>query len=257
MNRYIRFARETAYAAGQTLLKGHRKNIEVSRKGVVNLVTEMDLRSERLIRDAVRKTFPSHSLLAEESFSEDTGSRYRWIVDPLDGTTNYVHGYPVWCVSMALELDGEIVGGVVNDPNRDEMFYGWRGRGAFLNRRRLHVSRQTRLSDALLATGFPYDIRESDLDNLDNFARFYKLCRSVRRGGSAALDLAYTAAGIFDGFWELKLSPWDTAAGKLLVEESGGTVTDLSGGAFDIFGKEIACANSRLLVQMLDVLSRH
>ena len=129
-------------------------------------------------------------------------------------------------------------------------------KGAFLNRKRLHVSRQVRLSDALIATGFSYDIRESDVDNLDNFVRFYKRCQSVRRGGSAALDLVYTSAGIFDGFWELKLSPWDTAAGKLLVQEAGGTVTDFSGNNFDILGKEIVCANSRLLHQMLEILRR-
>jgi myo-inositol-1(or 4)-monophosphatase len=254
MNRYIRFAKETAFVAGQMLLNGMSKNIRIERKGEVNLVTEMDLESEKMIYSAIRKAFPAHSILAEEGTSKDTGSRYRWIVDPLDGTTNYAHRYPVWCVSVALEFDSEILGGVIYNPNLDEMFYGWRGKGAFMNRKRLHVSRQSRLSEAFLATGFPYDIRETELDNIDNFARFYKRCQAVRRGGSAALDLAYMAAGVFDGFWELKLSPWDTAAGKMLVEEAGGEVTDFSGNSFDIFGKEIVCANSKLLRQMLEVL---
>lgn len=256
MNKYIRFAKETAYAAGQMLLKGASRNIRIDHKGAVNLVTEMDLKSEKMIHSAIRREFASHSILAEETHSEDTGSRYRWIVDPLDGTTNYAHRYPIWCVSIGIERDGEIVGGVIYNPNLDEMFYGWRGKGSFLNGKRLHVSRETRLSHALLVTGFPYDIRESDVDNLDNFARFYKVCQSVRRGGSAALDLAYVAAGRFDGFWELKLSPWDTAAGKLLVEEAGGHVTDFSGSEFDIFSKEIVCANKRLHKQMLEVLNR-
>lgn len=254
MNRHLRFAKQTAYDAGRMLLKGMSGKIRIDRKGEVNLVTEMDLKSEKMIHKAIRTAFPSHSILAEEVSSEDTGSPYRWIVDPLDGTTNYAHRYPVWCVSIALEINNEIAGGAIYNPNLDEMFYGWRRKGAFLNRRRLHVSDQSKLSDAFLATGFPYDIRESEVNNLDHFARFYKLCQSVRRGGSAALDLAYTAAGIFDGFWELKLSPWDTAVGKLLVEEAGGKVTDFSGGKFSIFGKEIACANRKLLQQMLDVL---
>ena len=254
MNRYVRFAKETAYTAGQMLLKGVSKKIKVEHKGIVNLVTEMDLKSERMIYSAIRKSFRSHSILAEEEASEDTGSRYRWIVDPLDGTTNYAHRYPVWCVSIALELDGEIIAGVIYNPNLEEMFYASRNRGAFLNRRRLHVTKTSKLSDAFFATGFPYDIRESDVDNLDHFARFYKVALAVRRGGSAALDLAYTAAGIFDGFWELKLSPWDTAAGKLLVEEAGGTVTDFSGKRFNILKKEIVCANSKLAKQMLRIL---
>ncbi len=238
------------------LLSGMSKKVKISRKGEVNLVTEMDLKSEKMIHSAIRETFPSHSILSEEAVSEDTGSRYRWIVDPLDGTTNYAHRYPAWCVSIALEIEGEIGGGVVYNPNLDEMFYGWKDRGAFRNGKRIQVSRQTKLSDAFLATGFPYDIRESDVNNLDHFTRFYKRCLAVRRGGSAALDLAYTASGIFDGFWELKLSPWDTAAGKLLALEAGAQVTDFSGSDFDVFGSEIVCANGKLLPQMLEILDR-
>jgi len=255
MSKFLRFAKQTALEAGKILLRGANKPHTINRKSDVDLVTEMDIKSEKLIYRAIRKAFPSHSILAEEGSSEDTGSDFRWIVDPLDGTTNYAHYFPVWCVSIALEQSGDIIAGVVYNPNLDEMFYASRGKGAFRNRKRIHVSEKSRLSDAFLATGFPYDIRESDVDNLDNFARFYKTARAVRRDGSAAMDLAYTAAGIFDGFWELKLSPWDTAAGKLLVLEAGGKISDFSGNPFDINGKEIVCANKKLLKQMLTVLN--
>ncbi len=254
MNKYLRFAKETAYEAGRILLRGANKPHTIDRKGIVDLVTEMDLKSEKMIYRAIRKAFPSHSILAEEGSSRDTDSDFRWIVDPLDGTTNYAHGFPVWCVSIALEKCGEIIAGVIYNPNLDEMFYASKGNGAFRNRKRIHVTNESRLSDAFLATGFPYDIRETDIDNLDNFARFYKTARAVRRDGSAAMDMAYTAAGIFDGYWELKLSPWDTAAGKLLVEEAGGKITDFSGSDFDIFGREVVCANAKLHKQMLSIL---
>lgn len=247
-------AKQIALDAGRVLLKGFRKSLTIKHKGAVDLVTNMDLKSETMIYGAIRRHFPEDSILAEEGHSEDTGSRYRWIVDPLDGTTNYAHGYPVWCVSIAVEGDGEIVAGVIYDPNLDEMFYAERGKKAFRNRKRIHVSSQTKLSDSLLATGFPYDIGTSKIDNLRNFGRMYKLTRGVRRGGSAAMDIAYTAAGIFDGFWELKLSPWDTAAGKIIAEEAGARITDFAGNDFDIFGKEIVCSNGKLLKEMLRVL---
>lgn len=252
--KHIRFARQLAFDAGRMLLKGFHNKHTVSRKGVVNLVTEMDLKSEKMIHAAIRREFPDHSILAEEGHSLDTDSPYRWIVDPLDGTTNYAHGYPVWCVSIGLEYKGEIIVGVIYNPNLDELFYASAGKGAFLNKRRIHAGRRRKLSDAFLATGFPYDIRETTVDNLDNFARFYKVARAVRRGGSAAMDLAYTAAGIFDGFWELKLSPWDTAAGKLIAEEAGAAVTDFSGKPYEFSDKELVCANGRLIKEMRRVL---
>ncbi|MBU1317929.1 MAG: inositol monophosphatase [candidate division Zixibacteria bacterium] len=254
MNKRTTIAKTIAYDAGQVLLRGFRKTLTIQHKGAVDLVTNMDLKSEKMIHTAIRKHFPDDSILAEESGSEETGSRYRWIVDPLDGTTNYAHGYPVWCVSIAIELDREIVGGVIYNPNLDEMFYAQRGRGAFRNQRRIHVSMQSKLADSLLATGFPYDIGTSKVDNLKHFGRLYKLSRGVRRGGSAAMDIAYTAAGIFDGFWELKLSPWDTAAGKIIAEEAGAKITDFAGNAYDIFEKEIVCANRKLLKQILRIL---
>jgi myo-inositol-1(or 4)-monophosphatase len=254
MSVFLKFAKEVAFEVGKVLLAGSRKKHSIGMKGAIDLVTEMDLKSEKLIHSAIRRRFPSHSILAEEGHSIDTGSRYKWIVDPLDGTTNYAHGYPVWCVSIALEIDGEIDCGVIYNPNLDEMFFTERGKGAYRNRRRIYVSHATKLNCTLLVTGFPYDIRTTNENNLDNFAKFYKLCQGVRRSGSAALDLAYTAAGIFDGYWEMKLSPWDCAAGKLLVEEAGGKVTDFAGRPFSVYGKQIVAANSRILKQMIRVL---
>jgi myo-inositol-1(or 4)-monophosphatase len=256
MGEHLQFARQLAVDAGSMLLKEFRHPHEVSHKGEVDLVTDMDLKVENLIHDKISKSYPSHSILTEEGSSEDRDSSFRWIVDPLDGTTNYVHGYPVWCVSIALERDGEIELGVIYNPNLDELFHAREGFGAFRNDERINVSEETNLSHAYLATGFPYDIRETEIDNLDHFANFYKRARAVRRAGSAAMDMAYTAAGIFDGFWELKLSPWDTAAGKILVEEAGGTITDCSGGPYEITKKELVCANGVLLLEMLDVLKR-
>jgi len=254
VSNYLTFAKETAREAGQVLIKGFRKKLSISRKGEIDLVTQMDLKAEKIIQRTINKTFPNHSILAEEGGLMDRGSGHRWIVDPLDGTTNYAHGYPVWCVSIALEVDGEVVVGVVYDPNRDEMFYGSRDRGAFMNRKRLSVSGETNLADSFLATGFPYDIRDTRIDNLDHFANLYKKCRGVRRGGSAALDLAYTASGVFDGFWELKLSAWDVAAGVLLVREAGGIVTGVMGQAFSLHDASVVCANSTLHREMLGIL---
>lgn len=254
MNEYLKFARDVAHQAGSLLLDGFARDITIEKKGEVNLVTEMDLKAERMIHSAIEKKYPSHSILAEEETDVHHDSQFRWIVDPLDGTTNYAHRFPVWCVSMALEQEGEISVGVIYNPILDEMFHAVKGEGAFCNKRQIRVSDETELSEAVLATGFPYDIRESNVDNLDNFARFYKKCRAIRRAGSAALDMAYTASGIFDGFWELKLSAWDTAAGKLLVEEAGAKTADFSGGEFDIFTGEVVCANEKLLEQMIELL---
>jgi len=254
MNEYLKLAQDIAREAGTLLLDGFSRDFKIEKKGEVNLVTEMDLKSERLIYSAIEKRYPSHSILAEEETEIDHDSEFRWIVDPLDGTTNYAHRYPVWCVSIALERAGKSFVGVVYNPILDEMFHATAGEGAFCNGQQIHISKTTELSEAFLATGFPYDIRESKVDNLDNFRRFYKKCRAIRRGGSAALDLAYTASGIFDGFWELKLSPWDTAAGRLLAEEAGAKTVNFAGEEFDIFEGNIVCANSALVSQMIEVL---
>jgi myo-inositol-1(or 4)-monophosphatase len=226
-------------------------------KGEINLVTEADRRSEDLIVRTIRRKFPDHEILTEEEKRPLGASNCRWIIDPLDGTTNYTHGFPVFCVSIAFETEGKVVLGVVCNPVLEEIFVAERGRGSTLNRKRISVSREKMLTNSLLATGFPYDIRESTNNNLDHFNRFAVRARAIRRAGSAALDLAYTAMGRFDGFWELKLAPWDVAAGALLVQEAGGRVTDFRGGQFVPDGRETLASNGRIHAQMMRVLGTY
>jgi myo-inositol-1(or 4)-monophosphatase len=256
LDKEIRFARQTALAAGEILRRGQRKHQTFTLKGRVDLVTAYDLRSERLIIDRITRAFPHHAVLAEERGENHKQSRFRWVIDPLDGTTNFAHGYPAFCVSIGLEVDGEPALGVVYDPVHDELFHAVRGQGAFVNRRRIHVSEQKALSRSLLATGFPYDIAESNVDNLDNFARMYKVAQGIRRCGSAALDLCHVACGRFDGFWELKLHPWDVAAGMVIVVEAGGRVTDFHGHKSSIFDLDIIASNGRIHRQIQDILLR-
>ena len=253
----LNFARETALGAGEILTKGSKKRPTVKFKSRVDLVTAIDLKSEKYITGRIKKTFPDHAILAEESGRSKNISTYLWVIDPLDGTTNYAHGYPAYCVSIALMVNNKIVIGVIFDPIHNELFYTARGKGAFMNKRRISVSAKTKLTHSLLATGFPYDIAESRIDNLDNFARMYKASRGIRRGGSAALDMCYLACGRFDGFWELKLHPWDTAAGLLLVREAGGRVTKIDGGKYSIFDNSILASNGKIHKQMQQVLLKN
>lgn len=231
--------------AGAVLLEGYGRRHAPEHKGVIDLVTEYDRRSEALLLDRIRTRFPGHAVLAEESGAH-AGARVRWIVDPLDGTTNYAHNYPFFGVSIAVELDGEVVAGVVHDPVRDETFAAALGAGATLNGAPIHVSAIDRLEDALLVTGFPYDVREHPERHLPLFHAFLVRAQGVRRDGSAALNLCYLAMGRFDGFWERHLSPWDMAAGVLLVREAGGEVTRFDGAAFDLGGRQILATNGRL-----------
>ena len=262
MEEFKKIAIQSALKGGE-ILNEHRGRVKnIGYKDEVNLVTEVDKISEETILKIIKKNFPDHAILTEESEGKKSKSTYKWIIDPLDGTTNYAHGFPMYCVSVALEKDGEIILGVVYNPNLDELFVAEKGKGAIFSegfrghklKRKISVSQTTELSQSLLATGFPYDIRKSKIDNLDHFANFYKKAQAVRRGGSAALDLCYLAMGRFDGFWELKLSPWDMAAGKLMVEEAGGKVTDFLGGSFNIYLKEILASNGKIHQQMIDVL---
>jgi len=225
-------------------------------KGEINLVTEADHLSETLIVERIRRSFPRHDILAEESPETTNGSGFRWVIDPLDGTTNYAHGYPVFCVSIALEVAGEIRLGAVYNPMLSELFTAEKGAGAFLNGGRIAVSGTRDLNRGLLATGFPYDIREDRNNNMNYFKAFAMHAQAVRRAGSAALDLAYVAAGRFDGFWELKLMPWDTAAGWLLVTEAGGVVTDFSGGPFGLRSPHMLAGNGLINDAMLRILTR-
>lgn len=250
----LNFAIRVAKDAGRLLRDRVGTRIDIDHKGSINLVTDVDLASEKLIREAISIYYPRHEILAEEGGLSESGSEYRWVVDPLDGTTNYAHGYPMFCVSIALECKGEIVVGVVYDPMRDELFSAERGGGAALNNRPIHVSKTADLMQGLLSTGFPYDIKTAKLTNLDHWANFAMNAQALRRDGAAALDLCYVACGRFDGFWELNLSPWDTAAGALIVAEAGGRVTNFTGGLFSNYKPEIVASNGLIHDRMIEVL---
>ena len=232
------------------------KDKKVELKGEVNLVTEVDRICEGRVIEIIKDAFPEHNILTEETPMPEGSSSYRWIIDPLDGTTNYAHGYPFFCTSIALELEGKIMLGAIYDPLLDELFTSRKGKGAFLNGERITVSKTPRLTESLICTGFPYDLRESPVNNVDHFNNFIMKARAVRRDGSAALDLCYVAAGRFDGFWELKLNPWDVAAGTLVVEQAGGMVTNFAGGNLDIYGQETIASNGRIHEEMVRVLER-
>jgi myo-inositol-1(or 4)-monophosphatase len=252
-------ARETAVAAargaGQIQRKGFGGPLNVRMKGAIDLVTEVDLACERHVVDTIRARFPDHAVLAEEGGATDGASDRRWVIDPLDGTTNFAHRFPFFCVSIALEAAGEPALGVVYAPMLDELFVAERGRGATLNGAPLAVSGADALVRALLVTGFAYDVHHAANDNLDHFAAFTRRAQATRRTGCAALDLSYVAAGRFDGFWELGLKPWDMAAGSLMVTEAGGRVTRFDGSPHRITDKEILASNGRLHAAMIEVLA--
>lgn len=252
----LNFAIETAREAGQILLEKFGRKINISKKGDINLVTEADLASEKLIIERIKSYYPKHAILAEESGDAvllDGVNTWKWIIDPLDGTTNFAHGYPCFCVTIALEHDGEIVIGVTFDPTRNELFAAERGKGATLNNKPIRVSDTEKLSESLIVTGFPYNFKEKE-----NFARhltdFLLHSRGVRRDGSAAIDMAYVACGRFDGFWEEGLNPWDVAAGLLLIEEAGGQVTYYNGEKYNIYSPPICGSNGLIHGEMLKVL---
>jgi myo-inositol-1(or 4)-monophosphatase len=255
MTSYRQFIESVAREAGALLRERLHERHTVQYKGEINLVTEADRLSEALIMRRIGLAFPGHDIMTEESPETANGSGFRWIIDPLDGTTNYAHGYPFFSVSIALEVDGVIRLGAVYNPMLDELFVAEKGVGAFLNGGRLCVSRTVELSRSLLATGFPYDIREDRNNNMNYFKAFAMNAQAIRRAGSAALDLAYVASGRFDGFWELKLMPWDTAAGWLLITESGGVVTDLCGGSYGLNSPHILATNGLIHSEMLRILT--
>lgn len=254
----LNFAIQTARDAGSLLAERFGRALRITNKSELDLVTESDLASEKLIIDRIKTYHPRHAILAEESGASspptaEAQSEWRWIIDPLDGTTNYAHGYPTFCVSIGLEHNGRMEVGVIYDPVRDELFTAERGEGASLNGRRIHVSAINNLSTALLCTGFPYDVRERS-EFARHFANFIMNAQGVRRDGAAALDLAYVACGRFDGFWEEGLKPWDVAAGSLMVEEACGRVSKYDGSPLSIYTPPILASNGLLHEQMMRVL---
>jgi myo-inositol-1(or 4)-monophosphatase len=253
---YLATAIEAVVKAGQIQTEHARKAFHVGKKGLIDLVTEVDVVVESGFRNMIAGRFPDHAVLGEEMgmSPDDSQARCRWLFDPIDGTTNYAHGLPIYCASAALEVDGRIQVGAVFDPTREELFTAERGRGAFLNGTPLRVSQASALVDSLLVTGFPYDVQTRTDDIVGLFGRFLGRARAVRRLGSAALDLCYVAAGRMDGFWEQDLKPWDVAAGILLVEEAGGRVSGFSGAPFSPYGANIVASNGHLHQQMLDVI---
>jgi myo-inositol-1(or 4)-monophosphatase len=231
-----------AREAGALLMGYFRDRVKIEYKGDVDLVTIADRKSEALILERIRAAFPNHDVMGEEGTRIETGSDYRWYVDPLDGTTNFAQGYPVFCVSLAVEYKGERIAGVIYDPTRDELFAAEKGSGATLNTAPIAVSKTTNLAESLVATGFPSHKRHKN-PNIYFYHQITLRTHGVRRAGSAALDLANVACGRYDGFWEFNLNPWDTAAGVLIVEEAGGLVTNMIGGPFQIESRETLASN--------------
>jgi myo-inositol-1(or 4)-monophosphatase len=250
----LAMATAIARDAGQLLLAQFREDHQISKKGRIDLVTEMDLKAEEFIVDQIRLRFPDHETLAEEQGSHAGNGPYKWIIDPLDGTTNYAHGYRFFSVSIAVEREGELVLGVVYDPVTEELFSASRGQGATLNNQPIHVSTENQLIDSLLVTGFSYD-QEEIKKNLKFFNRLILHSRAIRRDGSAALDLCYVACGRFEGFWELSLKPWDVAAGRLIVEEAGGSVTGFRGSPSTIYQPELLASNGKIHSAMMALLT--
>ena len=254
MKSFVEIAAEIAREAGASISEFARKRIGFELKGTYDLVTEADRTSERIIVERLRQHFPTHSVMAEEGGGNTGSSEYQWYVDPLDGTTNFAHGFPVYNVSLGLERSGEIIAGVIYDPTRDEMFAAERGAGAFLNGKRIHVTNTTRLEDALTATGFPSRKRHQDV-NIHFYYQLAMLSHGVRRAGAAAIDLAYVACGRVDLFWEFSLNPWDMAAGSLLVREAGGKVTSMNGDPFDLRGTNVLADNGAVHAETLELFA--
>ena len=246
---YLQAAIEIAREAGEVLREEAQRPPDIAYKGDYDLVTQADKRSEAVIVSRLQKAFSEHAVAAEEGSGKETGSEFRWHVDPLDGTTNFAHGYPCFCVSLALAKSNELLLGVIYNPIFEEMFWALRGEGAFFNGKRIACSRVPALRTSLLCTGFPNHKRHS-LPNIHYYWDFTLRSHGVRRDGSAALDLAYVAAGRFDGFWEFGLKPWDTAAGVVLVEEAGGKISDLNGNPYVLGGKTILATNGLIHTEM-------
>jgi myo-inositol-1(or 4)-monophosphatase len=254
----LQIAIEAALEAGKYLKINVGKIRHIERKAgqETNLVTEIDKKAEETIIRRIKKHFLSHDFLCEESGAAEIKSEYRWIIDPLDGTVNYTHGLPIFCVSIGLEHKGNIVLGVVYDPSLDELFAAEKGKGARLNKKRIEVSKSAKLIESLVVTGFPYTVNKNPEPDITHFRNFVVEAQAVRRLGSAALDLSYVACGRFDGFWEGSLNPWDMAAGVLLVTEAGGKWTDYRGFPSNVYNKQMLATNGLIHEQMIGVLKK-
>jgi len=255
----LRKERKTAFRAaleaGKLILERVGDKHKIDYKSPFNLVTDVDKASEALILEIIRSEFPDDEILAEESGASKQKSSRLWVIDPLDGTTNFAHGYPFFCVSIGLVENNERVLGVVLNPVADELFWAEKGGGAFCNDEEIHVSSVSRLEESLLATGFPPNTAEAERTNMEQFKTLTNLSHGVRRDGAAALDICFVAIGRLDGFWERKLSPWDVAAASLIVEEAGGKVTDLSGKEFNLFEGHIIASNSLIHAEVVGALA--
>jgi myo-inositol-1(or 4)-monophosphatase len=254
MGNILTFAIQCARESGKIQRKFYEKHFGIHHKGDINLVTDVDIACQERIIKLIKRHYPEDDIISEEQLNRFEGTQNRWIIDPLDGTTNYAHGYPFFCTSIAYEVNGEIVLGVVYNPIFKELFTGQKGTGAYLNNKKIQVSGVKDLKKSLLSTGFPYDIATSKENNINHFINFLYQAQAVRRDGSAALNLCYTACGRFDGFWEMKLSPWDMAAGTLIVEEAGGTVTVFDGSAFSIYKNTLIASNGLIHQEIVRVL---
>jgi myo-inositol-1(or 4)-monophosphatase len=249
-------ALEAAIKSGAFIKDSVGKVKRISYKGRINIVTDVDRKAEDIIIKKIKAAFPDHSILSEERGPTRGRSQFKWVVDPLDGTTNFAHGFPFFSVSIALEEEGRIILGVIYDPMRNELFFAERQKGAYLDKKRIAVSAKRRLRDSFLVTGFAYNIKEAADNNVGNFENFLMRALAIRRVGSAAIDFAYVACGRFDGYWELNLHPWDCAAGALIVEEAGGKVTRLDGGPYSHYDRDVLASNGLIHKQMVDVLKK-
>ncbi len=244
--------------AGSLIRESFGKNFKIEFKtNESNLVTEIDKASEKLITYYVKKNFPSHAILAEESGEYKNTSEYLWVIDPIDGTTNFAHGLPIFSVSIGVQKNGVTIAGVVYDVMNDILYSAEKGSGAFANSDKIHVSANDRLERSVLVTGFPYNIADNPENALEKFVALTRVARGIRRLGSAAIDFCYLAKGVFDGFWEVQLHPWDVCAGKLIVEEAGGLVTDFKGNNIDIYSEKFLATNGLIHNQIIDIMKKN
>jgi len=255
----IEVAKKAAYAAGKILIENFRNlpKEAIRQKSRNDFLSFVDESSEKTIISMIHEKYPDHSILAEEGGASDRSTEYRWIIDPLDGTTNYITNIPIFCVSIALQKTDEIILGVIYDPIHDELFWAEKGKGAFINENPIKVSEAKNLSESFIATGFPFKAKKFIPNYLDSFEQIFSKCIGKRRMGSAAIDLAYVAAGRFDGFWELGLSPWDLAAGSIIIKEAGGKLTDFWNGSNYLNNNYLIATNGKIHRELSDIIQSH